>query len=201
MSALRALRSSRPIPAHLSRPALTTQRLRFASTSTSTAPSKTLTIGGRQISIPTGIFINNTFRPSISGATFSVENPATGRPVLEIAEGQPEDVDLAVSAARTAFQSSPWANSDAAWRGKLMDKLADLLEKHKEDVIAIEMLDTGKTYRQASTQDFPSVIGTLRYYAGWADKVRGETNFNIPGTFAYTRREPVGVCGQIIPWK
>lgn len=75
------------------------------------------------------------------------------------------------------------------------------MERNKEDIIALEMLDTGKTYRQASNLDFPGSVGTLKYYAGCADKITGMTSFNIPGTFSYTRREPIGVCGQIIPWK
>lgn len=75
------------------------------------------------------------------------------------------------------------------------------MEKYSEEICAVEMLDTGKTYRQASSLDVPGSIGTLRYYAGWADKLMGQTSANVPGTFAYTRKEPVGVCGQIIPWK
>ena len=72
--------------------------------------------------------------------------------------------------------------------------------RDKEDIIALEMLDIGKKYKQASKLDFPASHGTLKYYAGWADKVQGLTSFNIPGTFAYTPREHIGVCGQIIPW-
>ena len=83
----------------------------------------------------------------------------------------------------------------------MLNRLAALMERHKEDIIHLEMLDTGKTRRQAENLDFPASVGTLKYYAGWADKVQGLTSFNIPGTFAYTRREPIGVCGQIIPWK
>jgi aldehyde dehydrogenase (NAD+) len=86
-------------------------------------------------------------------------------------------------------------------RGTLLNKLADIMELHAEELCAVEMLDTGKTYKQASTLDVPSPTGTLRYYAGWADKVLGLASFNIPKTFAYTKREPVGVCGQITPWK
>lgn len=86
-------------------------------------------------------------------------------------------------------------------RAAILHKLADLMEQHKDNLIAIEMLDTGKTYKQASNLDVPASIATLRYYAGWADKILGQTSFNIPGTFSYTKREPVGVCGQIIPWK
>ena len=173
--------------------------VRFASSST--APSATLQSHNRSVSVPTGIFINNDFRSSISGSKFSVENPATGQPILEIEEGREEDVNVAVEAARKAFEKNDWANSNPVWRGELLNRLAELMERDKEDIIALEMLDTGKTRKQAANLDFPGSVGTLKYYAGWADKVLGLTSFNIPGTFAYTRREPVGVCGQIIPWK
>lgn len=165
------------------------------------APSKTLNIAGREVSVPTGIFINNEFRSSISGNTFGVENPGTGKEILQIQEGREEDVNEAVRVARNTFNSKEWADVNPAHRGELLLRLADLMDKQKEDLIALEMLDTGKTYRQASNLDFPGSVGTLKYYAGWADKVLGLTSFNIPGAFAYTRREPIGVCGQIIPWK
>ncbi|KAF2730298.1 aldehyde dehydrogenase [Polyplosphaeria fusca] len=169
--------------------------LRFAST----ASSATLKAGRREVSVPTGIFINNEFRTSIGDNKFGVVSPATGQEVLQIEEGREEDVNEAVSAARAAFKSQ-WAKSDPVWRGALLNRLAELMERDREDIIALEMLDTGKTYKQASTGDFPGAVGTLKYYAGWADKVVGLTSFNIPKTFAYTRREPIGVCGQIIPW-
>lgn len=196
---LRALSSLRACPAWMPRATQFLRPIRFYSSST--APSSTLKINNRDISVPTGIFINNEFRPSLSGSKFSVENPATGQPILEIEEGREEDVNAAVEAARAAFERSEWANSNPAWRGELLNRLAQLMERDKEDIIALEMLDTGKTRKQAANLDFPGSVGTLKYYAGWADKVLGLTSFNIPGTFAYTRREPVGVCGQIIPWK
>lgn len=171
--------------------------VRFAST----APSKVIKIAGREVSVPTGIFINNEFRKSIGGNAFAVENPGTGKEILQIEEGREEDVEAAVQAARKAFQSEEWSTLDPVHRGELLTKLATLMERDKEDIIALEMLDTGKTYRQASNLDFPGSVSTLKYYAGWADKVTGMTSFNIPKTFAYTRREPIGVCGQIIPWK
>ena len=163
--------------------------------------SKTLQINGASISIPTGLFINNTFVDAVGKKEFSVENPATGEETIKIQEGMPEDVDIAVKAARKTFMSKEWKDMSPAYRGTLLNRLADLMEAYKEELIAIEMFDTGKTYKQASTLDLPGSIGTLRYYAGWADKVLGQSSFNIPGTFSYTRREAVGVCGQIIPWK
>lgn len=167
----------------------------------STVPSQNLNINGRDVSISTGLFINNEFCKSIGGNTFSVENPTTGKTIIDLQEGREEDVDVAVMAARTTFESKKWAGGNPVHRADLLKKLAALMERDKEDIIHLEMLDTGKTRRQAENLDFPASVGTLKYYAGWADKIQGLTSFNIPGTFAYTRREPVGVCGQIIPWK
>ena len=167
----------------------------------STATPQTLDINGKKISLPTGLFINNEFVPATGGNTFGVENPTNGKQLIQIQEGREEDVDVAVKVARKTFESNEWANSNPAWRGELLNKLADLMQRDFEDLVAVEMLDTGKTYAQASSLDVPGSIGTLRYYGGWADKILGLTSFNIPGTFAYTRQEPVGVCGQIIPWK
>lgn len=164
-------------------------------------PSVKINAGGREVTIPTGLFINNEFVEAQAKATFGIENPATGKVVIEVQEGRAEDVDIAVKAARKTFKSKEFKDIAPAQRAALLHKLADVMEAHKDDLIAIEMLDTGKTYKQASALDIPGSIGTLRYYAGWADKILGQSSFNIPGTFAYTKREPVGVCGQIIPWK
>ncbi|KAF4122883.1 aldehyde dehydrogenase (NAD+) [Geosmithia morbida] len=174
--------------------------LRAARRFVSTASTKTLNIGGRDVSVPTGLFINNEFRNSIGGNTFSVENPANGKELLRVQEGREADVEEAVKAARKAFQNPEWAKINPARRGELLFRLADLMERDKEDLIALEMADTGKTYKQTSNGDFAVSVGTLRYYAGWADKQVGLSSFNVPGAFTYTRKEPIGVCGQIIPW-
>lgn len=165
------------------------------------AASKTIAVNGRDISIPTGLFINGEFVEALGHGQFSVEDPSTGKQILSISEGQPEDVDVAVKAARKALKDAAWASSDPTYRSKLLNKLADLLEENIEDIVHLECADTGKTYRQCRNSDLPDTVETLRYYAGWTDKVLGQTNFTIPETFAYTRREPIGVCGQIIPWK
>ncbi|OQV03996.1 hypothetical protein CLAIMM_08951 [Cladophialophora immunda] len=167
--------------------------------SAAAAPSKTVAIHGEDISIPTGLFINNEFVNALSGKTFEVEDPSKGKTILSIQEGQAEDVDVAVKAARKAFEGG-WADSDPAWRGSLLLRLADLMEKHRDELLAIEMVDSGNTLNQVGTVDLPASIGTLRYYATWADKVYGRTSATVPGTFTYTVREPIGVCGQIIPW-
>jgi aldehyde dehydrogenase (NAD+) len=163
--------------------------------------AQTVQAGGKSISIPTGLFINNEFVKAKGGKTFDIENPATGKVIISVQEGEAEDVDIAVKVARKTFNDPAWRDMVPSQRGALLNKLADLMEEHADELCAIEMLDTGKTHKQASNLDVPGSIGTLRYYAGWADKVNGLSSFNIPKTFAYTRREPVGVCGQIIPWK
>ena len=168
--------------------------------SSSQAQSSTISVAGTNISIPTGLFINNEFVNATGGKTFGVENPTTGKELLQVQEGMPEDVDVAVKAARSCFDSG-WSTSDPTYRASLLNKFADLLEQNQDEIVAIEMLDTGKTYGQALNVDFRNVVGTLRYFAGWADKVLGQVSFNVPKTFTYTRREPIGVCGQIIPWK
>lgn len=148
----------------------------------------------------TGILIGDEWRPALSGKTFSTINPATEEVICEVAEGDKEDVDLAVHAARSAFESGPWSKMDARDRGALLLKLADLMEQNLDELAALETLDNGKPINDARAADLPLAIDCLRYYAGWADKVHGDTIPVRGNYFCYTRREPVGVCGQIIPW-
>ncbi len=111
-----------------------------------------------------------------------------------------EDVNRAVKAARNAFDNGPWRRMGAAERGRLMYKLADLVEKNFDEIAALEALDNGKPFGFAKAADINLVVRTLRYYAGWADKIQGQT-IPIGGPhFCYTKEEPVGVCAQIIPW-
>ncbi len=120
--------------------------------------------------------------------------------ICQVAEGDKADVDLAVKAARKAFENGPWPKMNAAERGRLLNKLADLIEKNQEELAALESLDNGKPYRDSLAADLPLTIKCYRYYAGWADKIHGKT-IPIDGHyFCYTRHEPVGVVGQIIPW-
>ncbi|CAP39433.1 Protein CBR-ALH-1 [Caenorhabditis briggsae] len=149
----------------------------------------------------TGIFINNEFVPAKSGKTFETVNPANGRVLANVAEGDKADVDIAVKAARKAFQvGSEWRRMDASQRGVLLNRLADLMERDRVILASLESLDNGKPYAIAYAADLALSIKTLRYYAGWADKNHGKT-IPIEGDyFTYTRHEPVGVCGQIIPW-
>ncbi|XP_018328187.1 aldehyde dehydrogenase, mitochondrial [Agrilus planipennis] len=149
----------------------------------------------------TEIFINNKFQKSTKKRTFETLNPATGKLIAKIEYGSEEDVDLAVRAAEKAFEfDSPWRTIDASERGRLLYKLADVIEKEKEYIAKLEALDTGKPYSMALLADIPGVVDNLRYYAGWADKITGQV-IPLNGSFhTYTRHEPIGVCGLIIPW-
>src|SRR5262245_52540459 len=146
------------------------------------------------------MFIGGKWVDSASGKTFPTVNPATGETICQVAEGDREDVNRAAAAARKAFEGGPWPKMSGAERGRLLNKLADAVEKHQEELAALESLDNGKPYNDASTADLPLTIKCYRYYAGWADKNHGKT-IPIEGDFfCYTRHEPVGVVGQIIPW-
>src|SRR5271163_3507620 len=145
------------------------------------------------------LFIGGKFVDSVSGKTFAAINPATGQTLCQVAEADKADVDLAVQAARKALESGPWSKMDAADRGRLLFKLADLVEEHAAELAALESLNCGKTIKDA-TGDIQGVINSLRYYGGWADKIEGRT-IPVRGNFlSYTLRQPVGVVGQIIPW-
>ena len=146
------------------------------------------------------LFIGGKWLDSVSGKTFATINPATGETICQVAEGDKADVDLAVAAARKAFEDGPWSRMAAAERGRLLYKLADLVEAHREELAALESLDNGKPYRDALNADLALTVKCYRYYAGWADKVQGKT-IPIEGNFfCYTRHEPIGVVAQIIPW-
>ena len=149
----------------------------------------------------TQIFINNEWIDSVSGKTFPTINPCNGEKICDVAEGDKEDVDIAVAAAREAFKlGSTWRTMDASKRGKLLGKLADLIERDREYLAQLETLDNGKPYHIAYAADLDLTIKCYRYYAGWSDKIFGKT-IPMDGPFmTMTRHEPVGVCGQIIPW-
>ncbi len=149
----------------------------------------------------TRILIDNKFVDSVSGKTFETINPATGEVLAKVAEAEAADVDLAVKAARKAFHhKAPWRRMAATERSKLLHRLADLIEKNIDELATLESLDNGKPRHIARAADLPLVIACYRYYAGWADKIQGKT-IPIGGDyFCYTRHEPVGVVGQIIPW-
>nr|XP_009933993.1 PREDICTED: retinal dehydrogenase 2 isoform X2 [Opisthocomus hoazin] len=149
----------------------------------------------------TKIFINNEWQNSESGRIFPVYNPATGEQICDIQEADKVDTDKAVRAARLAFSlGSVWRRMDASERGHLLDKLADLVERDRAVLATMETLNSGKPFLQAFYVDLQGVIKTLRYYAGWADKIHGMTIPVDGDYFTFTRHEPIGVCGQIIPW-
>ncbi|UOF91731.1 aldehyde dehydrogenase family protein [Fodinisporobacter ferrooxydans] len=150
---------------------------------------------------PKRLFIGGQYVESISGRTFATKDPSTGEVLTYVFEADKEDVDRAVEAAEKALQG-PWAKVTPSERGKLIWKLADLMEEHAEALAQLDTLDNGKPIRETRNADVPLAIDHFRYYAGWATKVHGEVIDNSVGShmFTYTRREPVGVVGQIIPW-
>jgi aldehyde dehydrogenase (NAD+) len=149
----------------------------------------------------TKLLIGNKWVEAASGKTFPTLNPSTGEVLTQVAEADAADVDRAVAAARAAFDNGPWRKKfTAAQRGLLLYRLADLIEKHQEELAQLESLDNGKPYQVGLAADLPLTIACYRYYAGWADKVQGKT-IPVQGRyFTYTKHEPVGVVGQIIPW-
>jgi aldehyde dehydrogenase (NAD+) len=146
------------------------------------------------------LFIGGKWLDSVSRKTFPTINPATGETICQVAEGDKADIDLAVKAARKAFEEGPWPRMNASERGRLINKLGDLIEQNREELAALETLDNGKPYRDSINADLPLTIKCYRYYAGWADKIHGKTIPVDGNYFCYTRHEPVGVVGQIIPW-
>ncbi|TLS30563.1 hypothetical protein PpBr36_03388 [Pyricularia pennisetigena] len=155
---------------------------------------------GKKWTQPLGLFINNEFVQSSNGQKLTTVNPATEEDIASVYSATEEDVDKAVKAARAAFKHPSWKNLSGTERGELMHKLADLVSKHAEVLATIEALDNGKPYSVALGEDVVEFEKTIRYYAGFADKNFGQTIDVGPSKFAYTIKEPLGVCGQIIPW-
>src|SRR5688500_18334641 len=148
----------------------------------------------------TKMLIDGKWVDSASGKTFETINPATGDVIAKVAEGDKADVDKAVKAARRAFDKGPWRKMSARERGRLLYKLADLIEQNKEELAALETLDNGKPINDSRGADLPLTLDCYRYYAGWSDKIEGKTIPVNGPFFTYTRHEPTGVVGQIIPW-
>src|ERR1700733_14790710 len=147
----------------------------------------------------TKLLINNRWVPSESGKTFATINPSTGEEICQVAEADAADVDKAVKAARAAFEG-PWRKMRASERGRLLYRLADLIEANADELARLETLDNGKPVSVAKAVDVGATVGCFRYFAGWADKIQGKT-IPIDGDFfCYTKHEPIGVVGQIIPW-
>src|SRR5687768_16437042 len=145
------------------------------------------------------LFIDGQWVDAVSGKTFTTPNPATGENLAEVSEADKADIDKAVNAARRAFEGK-WSKMSARDRGRILYKLAKLIEEHSAELAALETADNGKPIKESTYVDLPQVAENFEYFAGWATKIEGET-IPVPGQmFNYTLREPVGVCGQIIPW-
>ncbi len=149
---------------------------------------------------PGKLFIGGKWAESASGKTFPTINPATGEVITQLAAANEADVDTAVRAARAAFDGGPWAQMCQADRGKLLIKIADLIEKNIEEFAYLETIDNGKPIFESRYVDIPMVIEVFHYYAGWATKIHGETIPVRGPYFNYTLREPIGVVGAIVPW-
>src|SRR5512142_1594684 len=158
------------------------------------------------VAAPRKMLINGRWTEAKSGKTFPTYDPATGEVLAQIAEGEASDINEAVKAARNAFDRGPWRKMTASERGRLIWKLADLLEENLEEFAELESLDNGKPLTVARAADVPRAADLFRYMAGWATKIEGNTiPLSVPYTpgaryHAYTMREPIGVVGQIIPW-
>jgi betaine-aldehyde dehydrogenase len=145
------------------------------------------------------LFIDGQWVDAESGKTFATPNPSTGETLAEVAEADKADVDKAVAAARRAFEGK-WGRMSARDRGRLLYKLSQLIESKSQELAALETADNGKPIKESMYIDLPGVVENFEYFAGWATKIEGET-IPVPGQmFNYTLREPLGVCGQIIPW-
>ncbi len=146
------------------------------------------------------LFINGEFVDSQSGKTFETYNPANGEVLAYVNEAQAEDVDKAVIAAKKAFEEGPWSKMSGAERGRLMYRLAQLIDNNKQELAEIDSLDNGKPINEVLGNDIPNAVGQFEYFAGWTTKIVGQTIPVSGNYFNYTRHEPVGVVGQIIPW-
>ncbi|HWL47288.1 MAG TPA: aldehyde dehydrogenase family protein, partial [Sphingomonadaceae bacterium] len=164
-------------------------------------PATLETLRKRLASRPGQLLIGGAWRDAASGETFETIDPSTGKPLGAVAAGDAADIDLAVAAARRAFEG-PWAMTKPNERARLLNRLADLIEAHGEELALIETLDVGRPIAFSRMIDVGGAVEQLRYHSGWATKLTGDTTeISAPGEWlAYTLREPVGVCGQIVPW-
>jgi|HubBroStandDraft_4_1064222.scaffolds.fasta_scaffold40733_1 acyl-CoA reductase-like NAD-dependent aldehyde dehydrogenase len=149
---------------------------------------------------PKQLLIGGKWVSSKSGKTFETINPATEEVLALVAEGDKADVDEAVKAARKAYEEGKWSSISPHQRTRYLLTIADLIDKHADELAQLETLDNGKPLSQSRAIDIAGAAGIFRYFAGWATKIYGETNPSDPSTFNYTLREPVGVCGLITPW-
>jgi len=150
---------------------------------------------------PGKLLIGGEWVDAASGKRFDTLNPANGRVLTSVAEGGAEDVDRAVAAARKAFESGPWPKMAPKQRARLLWRIGELIDELADELAELESLDNGKPIRESRFGDIPNAADIFQYYAGWVTKIEGETiPVNTPNMFGFTLREPMGVCGQIIPW-
>jgi acyl-CoA reductase-like NAD-dependent aldehyde dehydrogenase len=153
------------------------------------------------LNTPKKMLINGRWEDASDGKTFATVNPANGEELAQVPLAGPEDVELAVQAAQAAFENSAWSEMPGEERGRMLWKIADLIEANADQLAELETIDNGKPLRVARRGDIPAAANHFRYYAGWAGKLEGSTiPVSIPDKFVYTLREPVGVVGLIIPW-
>jgi phenylacetaldehyde dehydrogenase len=158
------------------------------------------------IGTPRQLFINGQWADAASGKTFATPNPATGETLAHVAEGDAEDINRAVRAARAAFEDSPWSRMSPSERGRIVWRIGDLILEHVDELAQLESLDNGKPFGVAQAADVPLAADLFHYMAGWATKIEGNTiDISVPympgaNFHTYTLREPIGVVGQIIPW-
>ncbi|KAJ8580022.1 putative 1-pyrroline-5-carboxylate dehydrogenase [Rhizopogon salebrosus TDB-379] len=150
--------------------------------------------------VPTNLFINGKFVEPVEKGTIDVLNPVNGSVITPVAAGTAADIEIAAQAAKKAYKECWGLKVPGAQRGGMLSKLADLLEANADEFAALEALDVGKSFTVARTADIPGSVAVLRYYAGWADKIQGKTIETNDKKMAYTRHEPIGVVGAIIPW-
>ncbi|XP_065000726.1 aldehyde dehydrogenase family 2 member B7, mitochondrial-like isoform X2 [Musa acuminata AAA Group] len=146
------------------------------------------------------LLINGKFVDSASGKTFPTLDPRSGEVIAQVAEGDAEDVNRAVTAARKAFDEGPWPRMTAYERSRILNRFADLIEKHNDEIAALETWDNGKPFEQAAQIEIPMLARLMRYYAGWADKIHGLVVPADGPHHVQVLHEPIGVAGQIIPW-
>lgn len=150
--------------------------------------------------IETRLFINGAYCDAADNATFETVNPATQQTLANVARGKQADVDRAVQAARAVFERGDWSQASPAQRKAVLNTLADLMERHSEELALLETLDTGKPIRHSLRDDIPGAARAIRWYAEAADKVYGEVAPTRPGELAMIVREPIGVVAAIVPW-
>jgi aldehyde dehydrogenase (NAD+) len=146
------------------------------------------------------IFVAGTWRAPLSGETYQPINPANEEPLAPVGKGDERDVDLAVAAARKAFDGGPWPKMGAHERGRLVWRLGELIQQHLDEMAKLESLCTGKTMFDSGKVEIPFAAEVFRYFGGWASKIHGETLALRDNAFTFTLRQPVGVVGAIVPW-